>query len=92
MHLLSLRPDQAVSGTKKWSPGEEEGPRGCPGEGETHTPPEIYLFSGLSVMGELPYTFHSALSGHSSDLLFKGWQRGSPTCDKATRVIGERDV
>ena len=34
--------------------------------GKNHTLPEFYLFSGLSGMGELPYTFHSALSGHSS--------------------------
>jgi hypothetical protein len=36
-----------------------------PWERETHAPPEFYLFSGLSGMGELPYTFHSAQGGHS---------------------------
>ena len=30
----------------------------------THTLPEFYLFSGLSGVGELPYTFHSSLGGH----------------------------
>jgi hypothetical protein len=34
--------------------------------GKTHSPPEFYLFSGLSGMGELSYTFLSALGEHSS--------------------------
>jgi hypothetical protein len=44
-------------GTKKGAQGKK---------GKTHTPPEFHLISGLSGMGELPYTFHSALAGHSS--------------------------
>jgi hypothetical protein len=50
--------DVYILGTKKGGPVEEGG-------GKTHAP-EFYLFSGLSSMGELPYTFHSALGGHSS--------------------------
>jgi hypothetical protein len=45
-------------GTKKGGPKEEGG--------KTQTLPEFYLFSGLSGVGELPYTFHSALGRHSS--------------------------
>ena len=33
------------------------------GGGKIHTPPEFYLFSGLSGMGGLLYTFHSSLGG-----------------------------
>jgi hypothetical protein len=44
---------------KKGGPGDE-------GKGKFHIPPEFYLFFGLSGMGELPYTFHSSLRGHSS--------------------------
>lgn len=50
-------------------------------EAETieHSIELLYSFSGLSGVGELPYTFHSAPVGHSSDPLFGDWQRGSPT-------------
>jgi hypothetical protein len=46
--------------------GTKKGTLGKRGEEKIHTQPEFYLFSGLSGMGELPYTFHSALGGHSS--------------------------
>jgi hypothetical protein len=42
-------------------------------EKERPTPRQsFYLFSGLSGMGELPYTFHSAPGGHSSLGVGKG--------------------
>jgi hypothetical protein len=55
--------------------------KGALGKGGAHIPPEFSLSSGLSGMGELPYTFHSALGGHSSIPFFRGWPRGSPTWD-----------
>jgi hypothetical protein len=51
------------------------------GREKAHTPPEFHLFFGQSVMGGLPYTFHSSLSGHYFIPLFRGWPRGSPTWD-----------
>jgi hypothetical protein len=79
-----------------WELKKKGGTRGR-GGGETHASPEFHLFSGLSGVGELPYTVHSSLGGHSvSDPLFRGWPRGSPTWGPRsyfanTRVIGERD-
>jgi hypothetical protein len=44
--------------------GTKRGPLGKGGWEKTHTLAEFSLFSGLSGMGELPYTFHSALGGY----------------------------
>jgi hypothetical protein len=40
--------------------------KGAQARGRGRPTPVFYLFSGLSGMGKLPYTVHSALGGHSS--------------------------
>jgi hypothetical protein len=44
----------------------KRGAQGKRGGGKTHTPPEFYLFSGLSGMGGLLSTFYSTPGGHLS--------------------------
>jgi hypothetical protein len=62
----------------------KKGALGSGGGGKTHTLPEFYLFSGLSGMGELLYTFHSVLGGHSSTLQGGGQGPALPGNPRAT--------